>query len=106
VVRLTDLFSAEHREKIMQTLRRECIGCNNYFPPIHLQPYIADKFGHRRGDYPVCEYVADRTIALPFFGKLTRSQIERVCQVLERAIETSLMKGDSSDDPFARNTRS
>jgi len=93
VVRLTDLFQPEHRDQIMQHLRGEGIGCNNYFPPIHLQPYIARLLGHKPGDFPVCEYVADRTIALPFFGKLTSAQIDRVCQTLEAAVESVLIKG-------------
>jgi perosamine synthetase len=95
VVRLSDLFEPAHRDQVMLELRREGIGCNNYFPPIHLQPYIAKQFGYKRGDYPVCEYVADRTLALPFFGKLTSVQMDRVCQVLESSLEGALMKGAS-----------
>jgi perosamine synthetase len=87
VVRLNDLFEIGDREKVMRGLRAEGIGCNNYFPPIHLQPYMAEKYGFRAGDFPVCEYVAARTIALPFFSKLTTPQVHRVCDVLERVLE-------------------
>ena len=31
----------------------EGIGCNNYFPPIHLQPYMVEQFGFKPGDFPV-----------------------------------------------------
>ena len=47
------------------------IGCNNYFPPIHLQPYLASRFGYGGGEFPVCEYVSARTLALPFFTRMT-----------------------------------
>jgi perosamine synthetase len=91
VVRLNDLFEAADRDVVMHMLREEGIGCNNYFPPIHLQPYMAEKFAYKAGDFPVCEYVAARTIALPFFGKMTSKQVERVCTVLESSLEKILL---------------
>ena len=91
VVRLNDLFEPADRDEVMKDLRAEGIGCNNYFPPIHLQPYIMQQLGTRPGDYPVCEYVAARTIALPFFTRMTDPQIDRVCQVLEAALEKVLV---------------
>jgi perosamine synthetase len=91
VVRLNDLFEPGDRDQIMLQLRGEGIGCNNYFPPIHLQPYVAEKFGHKEGDFPVCEYVAARTLALPFFGGMTSIQVDRVCSTLEKLLEKTLV---------------
>ena len=91
VVRLNDLFGPSDRDVVMQELRAEGIGCNNYFPPIHLQPYMIEKFGFKPGDFPVCEYVAARTLALPFFGQMTNRQVDRVCDVLESALERVLV---------------
>jgi perosamine synthetase len=95
VVRLNDLFEAGDRDEVMRQLRAEGIGCNNYFPPIHLQPYMAEATGHTAGDFPVCEYVAARTLALPFFGGLTKQQVDRVCDTLERVLDKVLTtRGD------------
>ncbi len=91
VVRLNDLFESGDRDALMTALRAEGIGCNNYFPPIHLQPYMARQFGFAPGDFPVCEYVAARTIALPFFNQLAPRQIETVCDTVERNLEKILM---------------
>jgi perosamine synthetase len=91
VVRLNDLFEPGDRENIMHELRAHGIGCNNYFPPIHLQPYMVEKFGFKAGDFPVCEYVSARTLALPFFSQLTARQVHQVCDVLEKAIEKTLV---------------
>jgi perosamine synthetase len=92
VVRLNDLFEPGDRDNVMLALREEGIGCNNYFPPIHLQKYMVERFGYKPGDYPVCEYVSARTLALPFFANLTQQQVERVCDVLERTLERILME--------------
>ncbi|HEY1628415.1 MAG TPA: DegT/DnrJ/EryC1/StrS family aminotransferase [Tepidisphaeraceae bacterium] len=90
VVRLNDLFEATDRDEVMRNLRAEGIGCNNYFPPIHLQPYLARQFGFKEGDFPICEYVSNRTLSLPFFGGLKGRQIDRVCQTLNTLLEKQL----------------
>ena len=91
VVRLSDLFEPADRDMLMTELRKAGIGTTNYFPPIHLQPYVAEQFGYKSGDYPVCEYVASRTLALPFYTKLTTRQVTRVCDTLEKTCEKILM---------------
>jgi perosamine synthetase len=91
VVRLNDLFEPGDREKVMNELRAGGIGCNNYFPPIHLQPYMVEKFGYQAGDFPVCEYVSARTLALPFYSQLKARQVNQVCDVLEKALEKTLV---------------
>ena len=86
VVRLNDLFGPGDRDELLRQLRAEGIGCNNYFPPIHLQPYMVDKFGFAEGQFPITEYVSARTLALPFFGALTRAEVEHVCDTLDRIL--------------------
>ena len=90
VVRLSDLFAPGDRDAVMNMLREQGIGCNNYFPPIHLQPYMVEKFGYKAGDFPVCEYVSARTLALPFFSRMSGKQVERVCATLEKTLEKLL----------------
>jgi perosamine synthetase len=92
VVRLNDLFEPEDRDQIIHELRSVGVGCSNYFPPIHLQPYMRELLGHKIGDFPVCEYVAARTLALPFFSQMTLRQVDRVCDVLEQTLENKLTK--------------
>jgi perosamine synthetase len=51
--------------------------------------FYREAFGHREGEFPVCEDVAARSVALPFFPEMTDGQVERVgaalAQVLGRA---------------------
>lgn len=86
VIRLEDDFTREDRDMVLAALREDGIGCNNYFAPIHLQTFYQEQFGYRRGDFPVTEHVADRTIALPFFNRLTEDQVATVAGSLARAI--------------------
>ena len=44
---------------------------------IHLMSFYRERFGHREGEFPVCEDVAARSIALPFFPEMTEGQVAR-----------------------------
>lgn len=83
VIKLADDYSEEQRNNLIANLRERGIGCSNYFAPIHLQPFYMSEFGYKKGDFPVCERVAARTIALPFHNRVTQSDIDEVCSTLE-----------------------
>ncbi|MHC4424830.1 MAG: DegT/DnrJ/EryC1/StrS family aminotransferase [Planctomycetota bacterium] len=87
VVRLTDGFTLEQRDRILQQMTSQNIQVSNYFPPVHLQPFIAEQSGHKPGDFPVAESVSKSTIALPFHNHLTKDQIAIVCRTLKQALE-------------------
>ncbi len=87
VVRLEKEFSRRHRDEILKKLRKKGVSCSSYFSPIHLQPFYRKMFGFKRGDFPVTEFVADRTIALPFYNNLKNSDIGFVVESLKAAIE-------------------
>lgn len=86
VVRLADRFTKDHRDAVLASLRRDGIGCGNYFSPIHLQPFYRNEFGHREGDFPVCEKIGARTIALPFYNRLSESDQDLVVDRLKTAL--------------------
>jgi perosamine synthetase len=71
VIRLADRYTRDQRDAVMAGLRRRGIGCNNYFTPIHLQPFYQGLLGTAPGDFPETERVAERTIALPFYNNLS-----------------------------------
>ena len=91
VVRLNDLFDPGDRDAVIRHLRAEGVGCNNYFPPIHLQPFYRERFGFKPGDFPVTEYVSARTLALPFFGQMTSGEVDRACDALEASLARVLV---------------
>ncbi len=79
VVRLSEEYVQADRDRILKELSGRGIGCSNYFVPIHLQPFYVERFGHKPGDFPVCEALAQRTIALPFHHELTEADVDTVC---------------------------
>ena len=73
------------REALVESLSSHGIPSRAYFPPLHLQPYIRERFGTREGMLPVTEDIARRTLALPFHNNLTEAQIDRVVDALGSA---------------------
>ena len=82
VIRLSNDYSSEDRDRIMYELRTRGVGCNDYFNPIHTQPMYRE-LGYRKGDFPITEAVGSRTIALPFHNRLSEEEIVYVVQQLK-----------------------
>jgi dTDP-4-amino-4,6-dideoxygalactose transaminase len=70
----------------MRKLQTAGIPSRPYFTPIHLQPFYREKFGYRRGDFPVTEHLGDVSLALPFSGLVTEEQVEYTCEHLLSAV--------------------
>ncbi|MEZ6192296.1 MAG: DegT/DnrJ/EryC1/StrS aminotransferase family protein [Phycisphaerales bacterium] len=87
VVRLTDQYGHTERDRIITGMRRHEVGASNYFPCIHLQPFYRERFGYKKGDFPIAESISERTIALPFFNKMDQTQVELACHTLKVMIQ-------------------
>jgi len=56
------------------------------FSSIHLQPFYRKMLGYQKGDFPVTEGVAARTLALPFYGNLREKEIDYVVECLKEGV--------------------
>jgi perosamine synthetase len=74
------------RDETVRALRRRGIQSKPYLPAIHLMSFYRERFGHRPGEFPVCEDVAARSLALPFFPALAQPQAERVAEELRAVL--------------------
>ncbi len=70
------------RDALAKRLEARGVAVRPYFLPIHLQPYMVERFGYRQGDFPVTEDLGRRGLALPFSGVMTEAQVEAVCTAL------------------------
>ena len=71
---------------LMAHLQEQGIACAPYFPSIHLQPYYRRRFGFKPGDFPVCEAVSARTLALPFYTTMTQDEVADVAHAVQEAL--------------------
>jgi len=74
------------RDGLAKMLEARGVPARPYFLPIHLQPYMVERFGYRAGDFPATEDLGKRGLALPFSGVMSEAQVERVCQTLRSVL--------------------
>jgi perosamine synthetase len=87
VVRLVTGYTSAERDRIITGMQRHEVGCRDYFPCIHLQPFYRRLLGFKPGDFPIAEAVSSRTIALPFSNDLTERDVDFVCRTLDLMIK-------------------
>jgi len=90
VVRLADIAASGQRDRILQAMRERGIQVNNYFSPVHLQPFMVERFGCKPGDFPIAESISRTTIALPFYNNLPKDQVAIVCRTLKEVLDENL----------------
>jgi perosamine synthetase len=74
------------RDDVIMALRERGVASKPYLPAIHLMSFYRERFGHREGEFPVCEDVAARSIALPFFPEMTEGQVAEVSAALHAVL--------------------
>jgi perosamine synthetase len=74
------------RREVFEALRAENIGVNVHYMPLHLHPFYLDKFGYKKGDYPVAEGYYDRAITLPVFPGMSDRDVEDVIEAVTKVI--------------------
>jgi perosamine synthetase len=77
------------RDGAIVELARQGIETKPYLPAIHLMSFYRERFGWREGQFPVCEDIARRSLALPFFPGLSESQVARVADALRAQLDAS-----------------
>jgi dTDP-4-amino-4,6-dideoxygalactose transaminase len=81
-------FAAEiNRDLIVKDLEDKRIPVRPYFTPIHLQPYMVERFGYSEGDFPITENLSERGLALPYSSVMTEGQVEYICDQVHLAVE-------------------
>jgi perosamine synthetase len=74
------------RDAAVVAMRERGVDTKPYLPAIHLMSFYRERFGHREGAFPVCEDVARRSLALPFYPDLSEGEVEQVARALRHVI--------------------
>jgi dTDP-4-amino-4,6-dideoxygalactose transaminase len=73
------------RDNIIHRLQKKGVGVAVNFTVIHLKKYYKNKYGFKKGDFPMAEKIGDSTISLPFYPKLTNREIAYVINAVNQA---------------------
>ena len=88
VIRLPLRFAGSRRDRVIKEMFARGIHCRNYFPPIHLQPFYKKSFGYKVGMFPIAEGIASRSLSLPFYSRISSSQVDYVVKHLKNILNT------------------
>ena len=71
----------ENQETFREHLKAGGVGTDiAWKTPPYLQPCMVEKFGYRRGDFPVTEGICDTIVSLPMMDWMEEEEITRVIQ--------------------------
>ena len=66
------------RQTLFKELKKQKIGVNVHYIPVHLHPYYKNNFNTKNGDCPVAEFAYEQIISLPIFPSMSDNDVIRV----------------------------
>ncbi len=75
-----------NRKKIFEELQKQGLGVQVHYIPLYLQPFYKEKFGYKKGDFPIAENYYQRAITLPLFPKMTNRDINYVIKTVRKIL--------------------
>lgn len=83
------VIRVEDRDGLREHLKQKEIGTEIYYPvPFHMQDCFA-YIGNKKGDFPVAEFCAEKSLALPIYPELTNEQIEYTVDSIKEFLDKS-----------------
>jgi len=77
-------LSKAHNQ-IFDELRKNGVGVNLHYIPIHMQPYFQN-MGFKKGNFPIVEDYYSRAISIPIYQGLTTELQDKVVAVLKKIL--------------------
>lgn len=74
------------RDRFVEMLKAENIGCGIHFVSVHLQPYYQKRFGFASKDFPNAAWVSDRILSLPLFPQMTETDVQDAARAVRKIV--------------------
>src|ERR1700730_12451811 len=89
------------RDDLMAHLHHVRIGAVVNYRPIHLMSHFVGQYGYSRGEFPVAEWIGERTISLPFYPDMLPNDVD----VVAEAVGSFLSHSRRQEGPAGRQRR-
>ncbi|UPU37645.1 DegT/DnrJ/EryC1/StrS family aminotransferase [Geomonas paludis] len=66
------------RNRFIELMAANGIGCSVHFIPLHLHPYWRDRYGFQPEDFPYAHASYQRSVSLPMYTRMTEADQQRV----------------------------
>ena len=75
------------RREVYDALRRQGIGVQVHYIPVHLHPFYQERFGFHEGQFPEAEAFYREELSLPLFAQMKEADVDRVVMALEEVLD-------------------
>jgi len=77
------------RGQFIEALRGENVGTSVHFIPLHLHPFYQQRYGFKKGDFPVAEDAYEGIVSLPLYPRMTEEDVDDVVRAVKKVISRS-----------------
>ncbi len=74
------------REKFIERMAEEGIGCSVHFIPLHVHPYWRDTYHLNSENFPNAQAIFKSEVSLPLYTKMTDKDLERVVFAVKKVL--------------------
>ena len=85
VVQLADSAGVE-RDRLIEHIFAQGIGCSVHYIPLHLQPYWRDTYSLKPEMFPVSQRIYEHTLSLPMYSRMSQHDVARVATAIKKTI--------------------
>lgn len=86
VVRLADQAGIA-RDRFIERMFEQGIGCSVHYIPLHLHPYWRDRYGLQPQQFPHSQRAYERMVSLPLYTRMGEADVDRVIEAVKRSLE-------------------
>ena len=65
-------------------MRENNIFVQVHYIPLHTMPYYKEKYGYKKGDFPIAENYYEREVSLPMYPTLSNEELEYVVKMIKK----------------------
>ena len=85
VLRLAEGAAIE-RDRFIERLFEQGVGCSVHYIPLHLHRYWRDRYGLKPGMFPHSQHAFERMVSLPLYTRMGMADVERVARAVRVAL--------------------
>lgn len=75
-----------HRDRFIERIYEQGIGCSVHYIPLHLHPYWRDTYKLTPEMFPVSQRIYEKTFSIPLYTRMNESDVERVVDAIKVAL--------------------
>jgi len=72
------VIKVNNRDELFEKLKENGIGTSVHFIQVHKHPYYKKTYRYKDGDYPVANYVYEKSLSLPIYPSLNDDEVDYI----------------------------